>query len=138
MSFREIPEVSIDRVCPRIGPLHAHGDIHQGKSVGLHVLRAGDEPDIVRSAHHFVMVARKGLRTNLDQFERPDQRVVGLVLAIVAADEVRFRGVRSGPLGTRYCATCRIAYADGWFAETHDDSASIMLGPWKFSDAAHT
>lgn len=25
----------------------------------------------------------------------------------------------------------RIAYADGWFAEAHDDSASITLGEWK-------
>ncbi|HNM84289.1 MAG: MBL fold metallo-hydrolase [Mycobacterium sp.] len=25
----------------------------------------------------------------------------------------------------------RIAYADGWFAETHDDSASITLGGWE-------
>ena len=25
----------------------------------------------------------------------------------------------------------RIAYADGWFAEAHDDSASITLGGWE-------
>ena len=25
----------------------------------------------------------------------------------------------------------RIVYADGWFAETHDDSASIMLDGWE-------
>lgn len=25
----------------------------------------------------------------------------------------------------------RIAYADGWFAEAHDDSASITVGPWE-------
>jgi UDP-MurNAc hydroxylase len=25
----------------------------------------------------------------------------------------------------------RIAYADGWFAETHDDSASITLDGWE-------
>ncbi|WP_162625646.1 Rieske (2Fe-2S) protein, partial [Mycolicibacterium llatzerense] len=25
----------------------------------------------------------------------------------------------------------RIAYADGWFAEAHDDSASITMGPWE-------